>query len=588
MHDQQHYIALAGIVAIFLVGVVIILRWEDVPSISVSQAEGEIGKQKYDPAKHMPSKDSIPCYDPGSMTYLGALPADTADQVKEKIKKARAAAEMWRNSSFRQRKLLLKTLLKYILHNQEAICRVASIDSGKPMVDAAFGEVMVTCEKIAWLIREGEKYLKPERRSSGAMMFYKAARVEYHPVGVVGAIVPWNYPFHNVFNPLTAALFAGNGLVIKVSEHASWSSQFYGRIISATLQAVGAPADLVQIVTGYAEAGNALVTGGVDKVIFVGSTGVGRAVLSAAAATLTPVVLELGGKDAFIVCDDADLSQAVPTALRGAFQSCGQNCAGAERFLVQAPVYGRFVDAAVGVARRLRQGPALGDAPVDCGAMCMPGLAEKVAQLVEDAVADGAKVLVGGHLVEHDSGGQFYAPTVLVGVTPAMRIWREEVFGPVMVIVQFATDDEAVRLANDCPFGLGSAVFSRSQRRANAIGRRLQAGMTSINDFATTYMCQSLPFGGVKESGFDRFAGIEGLRGLCVPKAVCEDRFPWLMRTDIPLLLQYPVGDAAFPFVCGLISMFYGLSLRDNLSGLCTVIACFLGVGGKASQKKTN
>ncbi|EIE25874.1 ALDH-like protein [Coccomyxa subellipsoidea C-169] len=515
--------------------------------------------------------------------------------------------QIWKGATFQKRKLFLKTLLKYILQNQEEICRVASIDSGKPLVDAAFGEVMVTCEKIAWLIKEGEKHLRPEHRSSGAMMFYKAARVEYHPVGVVGAIVPWNYPFHNVFNPLTAALFAGNGLVIKVSEHASWSSQYYGRIISAALQAVGAPVDLVQIVTGYAEAGNALVTGGVDKVIFVGSTGVGRAVLSAAAHTLTPVVLELGGKDAFIVCDDADLSQAssypcslltnhlcslqlrlaVPTALRGAFQSCGQNCAGAERFLVQAPVFDRFVDAAVGVARRLRQGPALGDVPVDCGAMCMPGLADKVAHLVEEAVADGAKVLVGGHLVAHESGGQFYAPTVLVNVTPAMRIWREEVFGPVMVIVRFSDDDEAVRLANDCPFGLGSAVFSRSQRRANDIGRRLQAGMTSINDFATTYMCQSLPFGGVKESGFDRFAGIEGLRGLCVPKAVCEDRFPWLMRTDIPPLLQYPVGDAAFPFVCGLISMFYGLSLRDNLSGLCTVIACFLGVGKKASHKKS-
>ncbi|KAK9916194.1 hypothetical protein WJX75_009917 [Coccomyxa subellipsoidea] len=587
--DEDHlFIASAAAPALILIFIVLYLRREIVPSISVSLEEDETNQEQYDPIKHKATKNKIPCYDPGLMTYLGNMPADNADQVKEKIIKGKAAAEVWKTASFQKRKLLLKTLLKYILHNQEAICRVASIDSGKPLVDAAFGEVMVTCEKIAWLTREGEKYLRPERRSSGAMMFYKAARVEYHPVGVVGAIVPWNYPFHNVFNPLTAALFAGNGLVIKVSEHASWSSQYYGRIISAALQAVGAPADLVQIVTGYAEAGNALVTGGVDKVIFVGSTGVGRAVLSAAATNLTPVVLELGGKDAFIVCDDADLSQAVPTALRGAFQSCGQNCAGAERFLVQASVYERFVDAAVGVARQLRQGPALGNSPVDCGAMCMPGLAEKVAQLVEEAVADGAKVLVGGHLVRHESGGQFYAPTVLVGVTPAMRIWREEVFGPVMVIVQFKDDDEAVRLANDCPFGLGSAVFSRSQRRANAIGRLLEAGMTSINDFATTYMCQSLPFGGVKESGFDRFAGIEGLRGLCVPKAVCEDRFPWLMRTDIPPLLQYPVGDAAFPFVCGLISMFYGLSLRDNLSGLCTVISCFLGGGKKAGKRKAN
>ncbi|CAK0772335.1 hypothetical protein CVIRNUC_003952 [Coccomyxa viridis] len=485
--------------------------------------------------------------------------------------------QAWKKSPFRKRKQLLKVLQQYIIEHQDEICREASRDSGKPMVDAAFGEVMVTCEKIAWLLREGERYLKPERRSPGVMMFYKSARVEYHPLGVVGAIVPWNYPFHNVFNPLTAAIFAGNALVIKVSEHASWSSRYYGRIISAALSAVGAPQDLVQIVTGYSEAGSALVTGGVDKVIFVGSTGVGKAVMRAAALSLTPVVLELGGKDAFIVCEDADLSQAVPTALRGAFQSCGQNCAGAERFIVHRKVYDRFVSSAVEVAKQLRQGHALGGRPVDCGAMCMPGLAEKVGQLVEDAVHGGAKVLVGGELLTDEAGGQFYAPTVLVGVRPSMRIWKEEVFGPVMVIVECGSDDEAVSMANDCPFGLGSAVFSRSPAHARSIGTRLEAGMTSINDFATTYMCQSLPFGGVKDSGFDRFAGIEGLRGMCTPKAVCEDRFPWLMRTDIPPLLQYPVGDSAFPFVCGLISMFYGLSLRENFRGLCSVISCFIG-----------
>lgn len=182
--------------------------------------------------------------------------------------------------------------------------------------------------------------LSPSHFSLGS---YYQARVEYHALGVVGCIVPWNYPFHNVFNPLSAAVFAGNAIVIKVSEHAAWSTGYYGRIIREGLKAAGAPEDLVQIVTGYGEAGNALVTGGVDKVIFVGSTQIGKKVMEAAADKLIPVVLELGGKDAFIVCDDADLKQAVPTAMRGAFQSCGQNCAGAERFIVHAKVYDEFV-----------------------------------------------------------------------------------------------------------------------------------------------------------------------------------------------------------------------------------------------------
>ena len=236
---------------------------------------------------------------------------------------------------------------------------VSARDSGKPLVDAAFGEVITTLEKIRWLLREGVRWLKPERRSSGAMMFYKKATLEFHPVGVMGAIVPWNYPFHNVFNPLVANVFAGNALVVKVSEHASWSSQYYGRAIKACLKAAGAPEDLVQIVTGYGEAGEAIVNGGCQKVVFVGSTTVGRLVMKSAAKTLTPVVLELGGKDAFIVCEDANLNQCVPMALRGAFQSCGQNCAGAERFYVHEKVYDEFVSRVIATAKQLRQGHAL-------------------------------------------------------------------------------------------------------------------------------------------------------------------------------------------------------------------------------------
>lgn len=505
-------------------------------------------------------------------------------QVIESVNKAREAAQEWRHSSFAQRRRLLNIILKYTLENQEEICRISAADSGKPMVDAAFGELIVTCEKIHWLLSEGEQWLLPESRSAGRMMFYKKARVEYHPVGVVGAIVPFNYPFHNIFNPLTAAIFAGNAIVIKVSEHGSWSALHYRKAIEAALAAAGAPEGLVQIVTGYGDAGNALVTSGVDKLIFVGSTGVGRKVMEAASANLTPVVLELGGKDAFILCEDANLNAAVPTALRGAFQSCGQNCTGAERFIVHEKIADDFVARCVSAVNSIRVGPATGTEFVDCGSLCLPGLAEKVQSLVDDAVAKGATVVAGGKIPPtHGTTGQYYPPTIVTNVNNTMRIWQEEVFGPVMVVVTFKTDEEAIELANDCDFGLGSSVFSRNTKRARAMGSKIQAGMTSINDFAATYMAQSLPFGGVKESGFDRFAGVEGLRGMCLPKAVAEDRWPF--STTIPPLLQYPVKPQAFNFVTSLVWMFYAPSLLGNIKGLGGLIRCFVPGGGKTGSQ---
>ena len=557
-----HFILFAFAYAIYK-----LITHEWVPKIEVEQTKEEkagVPGKRWKPGTPFP-KDMIPCYDPGTLDMLGPdMPADNAEHVRIKIERARIAQKKWAKSSFKQRRLLIKTINRFVLENQDTICKVSARDSGKPLVDAAFGEVIVTLEKCKWLLKEGERWLRPEKRSSGLMMFYKNARVEYHPVGVMGAIVPWNYPFHNVFNPLLANVFAGNALVVKVSEYASWSSLYYGRAIKECLRACGAPEDLVQIVHGYGEAGNALVTGGTDKVVFVGSTGVGRMVMKAAAETLTPVVLELGGKDPFIVLEDAALSQCVPMALRGAFQSCGQNCAGAERFYVHEKIHDRFVTQVMKAANQLRQGWALSPG-VDCGAMCMPNQAQYVQSLVDDAVAKGAKVECGGS-IDPDAPGQFYPPTVLTGVTHGMKIMKEEVFGPVLSIVKIHSDEEAVALANECDFGLGSNVFG-SKRRALKVGAQLNAGMTTINDFCATYMAQSLPFGGVKESGFDRFAGIEGLRGCCNVKSVVVDGIPGI-RTDIPPPLQYPVQHCAFPFCKALCHMFFGLNFFENVRGL--------------------
>eukprot|EP01026_Neomeris_dumetosa_P080069 TRINITY_DN88189_c0_g2_i2.p1 TRINITY_DN88189_c0_g2~~TRINITY_DN88189_c0_g2_i2.p1 ORF type:complete len:419 (-),score=52.66 TRINITY_DN88189_c0_g2_i2:23-1249(-) len=322
---------------------------------TIPESQDQFDGEDYNPSIH--DKDGqISCYDPSTMKFLGYMPAMNRQEVAEVVQKARDAQKIWKNSSFKQRAKLLNIMKRFILENQETICRVASRDSGKPKVDAAFGEILVTLEKIDWTVREGKKWIEKETRTVGKMVFYKKCWVQYEPLGVIGAIVPWNYPFHNVFNPLISAVYAGNAIVIKVSEHASWSAGYYGRFIKAALEAASAPENLIQIITGFGEAGNALVTSGLDKLIFVGSTGIGRKVMEAAAEKLTPVTLELGGKDPFIICDDVRADQVVPTALRAMYQSCGQNCVAPERFIVHSKVYDIFVEKVSDNVQKLRQG----------------------------------------------------------------------------------------------------------------------------------------------------------------------------------------------------------------------------------------
>jgi len=355
------------------------------------------------------------------------------------------------------------------------------------------------------------------------------------------------------------------------------------RLIRACLTACGAPPDLLQVVYGYGEVGSALVEGPIDKITFVGSTQIGKLVMRSASLRPTPVVLELGGKDAFIVRADADLSQVVPIALRGAFQSAGQNCTGAERFFIHESILDEFLRRVCDVVKDMRIGPPLGG-HVDMGAMCMLSQPAKIQQLIDDAVAKGARLVMGGKLVGPQS--HFYPPTVLVGIKRGMLIWDEEVFGPVMGVATFSTDEEAVRFANDSNFGLGASVFTRDRAIGRAIASQMDSGMASINDFASNYMCQSLPFGGVKASGFDRFAGIEGLRGCCHIKSLAQDKWGGLIDTRLPPLLSYPVGESGFSFVCALCHLFYG-RMGERLSA-CWRLAITSMARKSASKPKAS
>lgn len=549
----------------------------NVPSIDVDASDVlDDGKTKENSFIYIPSRGRTPekvqCYEPATMKYLGFCPALRPDEVREHVAQARKAQKIWARSSFKQRRQFLRILLKYIIEHQELICEISSRDTGKTMVDASLGEIMTTCEKITWLLSEGERWLKPEYRSTGRSMLHKTAKVEFHPLGVIGAIVSWNYPFHNIFNPMLAAVFSGNGVVIKVSEHASWSGCFYLRIIQAALAAVGAPENLVDVITGFAETGEALVSS-VDKIIFVGSPGVGKTIMRNASDTLIPVTLELGGKDAFIVCEDVDVPHVAQIAVRAALQSSGQNCAGAERFYVHQDIYSKFVAEVVRIVKSVTAGPPL-SGKYDMGAICMQEHSDKLQNLVNEALDKGAEFAGRGSFgnLGEDAVDQFFPPTVLVNVNHSMQLMQEEAFGPILPIMKFSSDEEVVKLANDSRYGLGCAVFSGSQRRAKAIASQIHCGMAAINDFASTYMCQSLPFGGVKDSGFGRFAGIEGLRACCLVKSVVEDRWWPFIKTKIPKPIQYPVADNGFEFQESLVEALYGLNVWDRLRALVHVL----------------
>ncbi len=503
---------------------------------------------------------ALPCMQPASGEKLGDVAVMTPADVAEVVARARKASVAWRATSFEQRREVLRGLLALFVRKHREICELAAMDSGKTMVDAAMGEMFPVCEKLRYTIAHGEEVLQPERRSPGFLL-HKTATLVYEPLGVVGVIAPWNFPFHNLMCPMIPALFAGNAVVTKVSELASWSSLHYIEMVRSVLREHGHNPDIVQVATGYGATGAALVRADVDKIFFTGSPQNGRAVMQEAAWQLKDAVLELGGKDPLIVCDDADLKRALDAAMLGVFTACGQMCVGAERIYVFDAVYDAFVAGAKDRIAALRQGPPLAGNVVDMGATTMPRQLEIIQELVDDAVAKGATLLAGGQRANL-AKGTYYQPTLLANVDHSMRITQEEVFGPVMVVMRVQDEQDAIGKANDCPYGLGASVFTRDLKRGRRMAERIKAGMCVINDYGIAYMMQSLPFGGTKISGIGRINGPEGLRACCNAKAIVNDRLPFGKSVAI-----HPVRAATYGLVEGAVRTIYGQSLRERAQG---------------------
>lgn len=523
----------------------------------------------------IPGSSAIQCYAPATGQFLGLVNPSTADGIDRAIAAATTAQKSWKKTTFRERRAVLRSLMQYVLDNAEEICKIAGLDSGKTMVDAQLGEILVTVEKIQWTLIHGQKALKPSRRPTNLLMAYKKNTVHYEPLGVIAALVSWNYPFHNMMGPIISALFTGNAIVVKVSEQTAWSSGHFASIARGALIAHGHDPNLIQTVACWPQtAGHLTSHPGISHITFIGSQSVAHHVAASAAKSLTPVVAELGGKDPCIVLDSAikDLPRIAETVLRGTFQAAGQNCIGIER-VIAAGAYDKLVEIFEPRVKALRLGP-----DADVGAMISDASFTRLEELIAEAVSQGARLLAGGKRYVHPDypTGHYFQPTLLVDVTTDMRIAQNECFAPILTLLRAKSSsaEDMLAIANAPNFGLGASVHGSERDPAmRPIVRGLKAGMVAINDFAVFYAVQ-LPFGGVAGSGYGRFAGEEGLRGLCNIKSVCEDRFGWMgIRTGIPPAVQYPVPSQqkGWKFTQGVVEVGYGEGPR-KIRGLGRIL----------------
>src|SRR5215217_251698 len=444
--------------------------------------------------------------DPSTGEEIGRVPLMDTAEVAAAVARARAAQPAWAGLSYRDRARFILRAREVVLDQLDEIAKLISRETGKPVTEAISMEIVPTLDLMYYFAEKTERLLKRRRIGLGQYNFMaRTSYIIYKPLGVVGIISPWNFPWATPLDEVVMALMAGNAVVVKPSELTPLTSLK----IADVFKQAQLPDGLLQIVTGDGSTGAALVEAGVDKIMFTGSVNTGKRVAEAAAKQLTPVVLELGGKDPMIVFEDANLENAARAAIWGAFCNSGQACASIERCYVHHSIADKFVEIVVKETKLLKQDkPSTGN--IDVGAMTNERQLEIVEDHVSDAVERGANVRAGGHRLD-GSPGWFHEPTVVTGVDHSMKLMRDETFGPVLPIMTFRTDEEAVRLANDSIYGLTASVFTRDLGRGKRIAEQIDAGTVMVNEVVYTHAVAQTPWGGVKQSGYGRTHGRLGL-----------------------------------------------------------------------------
>jgi succinate-semialdehyde dehydrogenase/glutarate-semialdehyde dehydrogenase len=494
---------------------------------------------------------------PASGECLGEFDCAGVAEVDAAVARARAAQPEWQRLSIPQRAKILRRFQKLLQENQDKLAVLITREAGKPLVEALTTEILVVLDAARFLIERAFRLLRPGAVAHGNLaMKTKAGSVLREPYGVIGIISPWNYPLSIPATEALTALIAGNTVVLKPSEFTSLTALE----LASLLHRAGVPPDVFQVLTGDGAAGAALVQAEIDKLIFTGSAATGKRIAQSAGARLLPVVLELGGKDPMLVLDDADLEVVSSGAVWGAFVNAGQTCLAVERCYVHSRLHDAFLDACLRKTSQLRVGNGM-NSETDVGPLIHERQLRVVEDHVEDARQRGGRVLAGGHRLT-SLGPNFYAPTVLAEVTHEMRIMREETFGPVLPVMRFENDDQAVALANDSEFGLSASVWTRNRKRGAAIARRIHAGSVMINDCVSCFGISEAPHGGLKASGIGHTHGSFGLEEMVRSKYVVSDRLPGVKK-----LWWYGYGEAFTRQMRGFADMQFASNLRTRLRG---------------------
>ena len=475
---------------------------------------------------------SIDVENPATGTVIRSVAVTAPDEVAALVARARAAQPGWEALGFEGRGRVLRAMRRWLVENTDRVIDTIVAESGKTHEDALMAEVAYGAAALGFWAKRAPKYLADEKvHTSSPFVAGRKLVVRHRPVGVVGVIGPWNYPLNNSFGDCIPALAAGNAVVLKPSEITPLTSL----LLAEGLLASGAPEGVLSVAIGGAETGTALVDA-VDMVMFTGSTATGKKVMERAAQTLTPVSLELGGKDPMIVLADADLERAANAAAYYSMQNGGQTCISVERVYVEAPAYDRFVGLVAGKVGALRQGAPDGPGSVEVGAMTFAPQLDIVRRHVEQAREAGARVVTGGGVRE--GSGRFFEPTVLADVDHSMTAMTEETFGPTLPVMKVADAEEAVRLANDSPYGLGASVWTKDRARGEALARRIESGFACVNDVDINYFALELPMGGWKGSGLGVRHGAAGIRKYTRQQSILVTRFA--LRRDVHMFPYRP------------------------------------------------
>lgn len=454
--------------------------------------------------------NAIKVTNPATGEKIGVVPDCGRKGADEAIEAAHKAFPEWSALNAQKRAQMLHRLADLFRDNADVLAELLTLEQGKPLSEAKT-EILGSAAYIQWYAEEARRIygdVIPSPWDNRRILVIK------QPVGVVAAVTPWNFPSSMIARKVGAALAAGCTVVVKPSELTPYSGLAWGLLA----EKAGIPAGVVNIITGVAPPiGEAFCNHpAVAKITFTGSTSVGKKLASDAMANMKHVSMELGGHAPLIVFDDADVARAVEGAVASKFRNAGQTCVCANRIYVHDKIYEQFAEAFVSAVKKQKTGDGF-ESGVTIGPLINDKAIEKVERHVKDAAQKGAKILLGGKQPER--GGQFYEPTVLVNATQDMLIAHEETFGPVAPLFRFKTDDEAVRMANDVPYGLACYFYTRDLTRAFRVAERLQYGQVGINEGVIT--TEVAPFGGVKDSGLGREGSKYGIDDYVDTKYLC-------------------------------------------------------------------